>query len=87
MGSRKTSLGIAILPIGLWEVFSEVRNLDTPATLHCALWLLSNSQAPCPSPCRSGVSEGTLSGKGPGMSALACALPSAGIWGLNCRPE
>ena len=72
------SVNVAILPTGLWEVWDEVKTLDTPTTLLCALWLLSKSRALCPSPFKSGVLGGVPSGKGSGRYALA-SVPSAGI--------
>lgn len=63
------SVNAAIVPAGLWEVWDEVKTVDTPTTLLCTLWLPSKSRALCPSPFRSGVLGGAPSGY-----ALACAL-------------
>lgn len=61
-GLRKTSVNVGTLPVGLWEVFDTVRNLDITTTLLCALWILV------------WAAGGTPFRKHSKRSALACTL-------------
>ena len=54
--SVNKNVAILLIPAGFWEMWDEVRTMDTPTTFLCALWLLTKSQALCPSSYRSGVS-------------------------------